>query len=43
MGALAIFRGEVPPHIVNPQVLDNPGFLDKLARRKAIAASQGVR
>jgi len=40
MGALAIFRGEAPPHVVNPQVLNNPEFLEKLARRKAIAASQ---
>ena len=34
-GALAVYRGEAPRHIVNPQVLDNPLFLDKLARRKA--------
>jgi phosphoglycerate dehydrogenase-like enzyme len=34
-GALAVYRGEVPKHIVNPQVLDNPLFMDKLARRKA--------
>lgn len=40
MGALAIFRGEPPPHVVNPKVLANPDFLEKLARRKAIA---GVR
>lgn len=42
MGALAIFRGEAPPHVVNPQVLNNPEFLEKLARRKAIAASRGL-
>lgn len=34
-GALAVYRGEAPRHIVNPQVLENPLFLDKLARRKA--------
>ena len=38
-GALAIYRGEAPRHIVNPQVLANPLFLDKLARRKAMLAS----
>ncbi len=37
-GALAIYRGEAPRHIVNPQVLENPLFLDKLARRKAAFA-----
>jgi len=38
-GALAVFRGEAPPHVVNPQVLTNPVFLEKLDRRKAIVAS----
>jgi phosphoglycerate dehydrogenase-like enzyme len=37
-GALAIYRGEAPKHIVNPQVLENSLFLDKLARRKAAVA-----
>jgi phosphoglycerate dehydrogenase-like enzyme len=39
-GALAVYRGETPRHIVNPQVLDNPLFLEKLARRKAALAAQ---
>ena len=34
-GALDIFRGEVPPHVVNPTVLANPRFVEKLARFKA--------
>ena len=34
-GALAIYRGEAPKHVVNPQVLDNPQFIEKLARFKA--------
>lgn len=34
-GALAIYRGEIPNHIVNPRVLNNPRFIDKLARFKA--------
>jgi phosphoglycerate dehydrogenase-like enzyme len=38
-GALAVYRGEAPKNIVNPGVLDNPLFLDKLARRKAGVAS----
>lgn len=37
-GALAVYRGEPPEHIVNPQVLENPLFIDKLARRKAAPA-----
>ena len=36
-GALAVYRGEAPAHVVNPQVLTNPVFIDKLARRKAAA------
>jgi phosphoglycerate dehydrogenase-like enzyme len=40
MGALAIFRGETPPHVVNPKVLTNPAFLKKLERRRKIAESQ---
>jgi phosphoglycerate dehydrogenase-like enzyme len=34
-GALAIHRGEIPKHVVNPRVLENPRFLEKLARFKA--------
>jgi phosphoglycerate dehydrogenase-like enzyme len=37
-GALAVYRGEPPKHIVNPQVMENPLFLEKLARRKASLA-----
>lgn len=37
-GALAVYHGDLPKDIVNPQVLDNPLFLDKLARRKAALA-----
>lgn len=37
-GALLIYRGEAPKHIVNPQVLENAMFIDKLARRKAAFA-----
>ena len=33
-GALAVFRGEAPQHIVNPHVLRNPDFLAKLERYK---------
>jgi phosphoglycerate dehydrogenase-like enzyme len=34
-GALAIHRGEIPAHIVNPKVLDNRLFLDKLDRHRS--------
>jgi phosphoglycerate dehydrogenase-like enzyme len=34
-GALAIYRGEAPRHVVNPQVFENPLFLEKLARMRA--------
>ena len=33
-GALAIYRGEVPEHVVNPQVLSSPAFLKKLSNYK---------
>jgi phosphoglycerate dehydrogenase-like enzyme len=39
-GALAVYRGEPPRHIVNPQVLEHPLFLDKLARRKAALGAE---
>jgi phosphoglycerate dehydrogenase-like enzyme len=34
-GALSIYRGEVPDHVVNPRVLNSPRFLQKLAKYKA--------
>jgi hypothetical protein len=42
-GALAIRRGEVPQHVVNPQVLENPRFVEKLARFKEHALPQEKR
>ena len=39
-GALAIFRGEIPRHVVNPRVFENPRFLEKLARHKAAYAAR---
>jgi phosphoglycerate dehydrogenase-like enzyme len=39
-GALAIYRGEAPLHVVNPQVLSNPVFLEKLQRWKFRATMQ---
>jgi phosphoglycerate dehydrogenase-like enzyme len=41
-GALAIYRGEAPEHVVNPQVLSQPGFLQKLAHYKAAFAAEGM-
>jgi phosphoglycerate dehydrogenase-like enzyme len=38
-GALAVYRGEVPGNVVNPAVLENPLFTEKLARRKAAFSS----
>jgi phosphoglycerate dehydrogenase-like enzyme len=38
-GALAIYRGEIPAHVVNPQVLQNPRFVEKLARLRAAHAA----
>jgi phosphoglycerate dehydrogenase-like enzyme len=44
MGALAIYRGEVPNDVVNRQVLNHPLFLEKLARHKAaFAVMESVR
>jgi len=43
-GALAIYRGETPQHVVNPQVLTRPAFLQKLEKHKsAFAAREGNR
>ena len=41
-GALAIYRGEAPQHVVNPQVLENPRFIEKLARWKAAYVTRGA-
>ncbi len=41
-GALAVFRGEAPKHVVNPQVLKNPRFLEKLDAYKAAFAAAGA-
>jgi phosphoglycerate dehydrogenase-like enzyme len=44
LGALATYRGEVPDNVVNPQVLDHPLFLSKLAKYKAaLAGTDGMR
>jgi phosphoglycerate dehydrogenase-like enzyme len=40
-GALAIYRGEVPEHVVNPKVLSTPTFLEKLAKYKAAYTAKG--
>jgi phosphoglycerate dehydrogenase-like enzyme len=39
-GALAIYRGEAPQHIVNPEVLNSPAFAQKLAKYKAAFAAK---
>jgi hypothetical protein len=33
-GALAVYRGEAPAHVVNPKVFEHPEFVAKLARYK---------
>ena len=33
---LTLSRGEVPGGVVNPEVLDRPGFLEKLRRRQSL-------
>jgi phosphoglycerate dehydrogenase-like enzyme len=44
LGALAIYRGEVPKNVVNPEVLTQPLFLEKLANYKAaFTAMEGLR
>jgi phosphoglycerate dehydrogenase-like enzyme len=40
-GALAIYRGEIPRSVVNPQVFQNPLFLEKLARFRNAYAARG--
>jgi phosphoglycerate dehydrogenase-like enzyme len=40
LGALAICRGEVPPNVVNPEVLGNPRFVEKLERWRLNAVAQ---
>jgi phosphoglycerate dehydrogenase-like enzyme len=42
-GALAIYRGEVPEHVVNPQVLANPRFTNKLERLRIMRAAMEER
>jgi phosphoglycerate dehydrogenase-like enzyme len=41
-GALAIYHGDVPNHVVNPEVLTHPLFLEKLARYKAATRKSGI-
>ena len=44
LGALAIYRGEIPKDVVNPKVLGEPAFLAKLERYKSVyAATGGIR
>jgi phosphoglycerate dehydrogenase-like enzyme len=38
-GALAIYRGEAPEHVVNPQVLSSPAFLQKISSYKTAFAA----
>jgi len=43
LGALAIYRGMAPQNVVNPKVLSQPLFLEKLARYKsAYLAREGM-
>ena len=43
-GALAVYRGEAPQHVVNPAVLTRPGFARKLERyREAYEGREAVR
>jgi phosphoglycerate dehydrogenase-like enzyme len=42
-GALAIYRGEAPEHVVNPQVLSSPAFLQKLSSYKTASAAADKR
>lgn len=36
-GALAVFRGEAPDNVVNPEVLSRPGFLKKLEHYRSLS------
>ncbi len=38
-GALAVYRGETPKHVVNPQVFETVKFKEKLARLRAAHAN----
>src|SRR6201996_412626 len=40
-GALAVYRGEAPDHVVNPRVLSHPAFLKKLAGYQAAFLAKG--
>ena len=40
-GALAIYRGEIPRSVVNPQVFENRLFHEKLARFRDAHAARG--
>jgi phosphoglycerate dehydrogenase-like enzyme len=40
-GALAVYRGEIPRTVVNPQVFENPLFNEKLARLRNAHAAGG--
>jgi phosphoglycerate dehydrogenase-like enzyme len=40
-GALAVYRGEVPEHVVNPKVLSTLTFLEKLAKYRAAYGAKG--
>jgi phosphoglycerate dehydrogenase-like enzyme len=40
-GALAVYRGEAPQHVVNPAVLARPAFLQKLEKYKAAFLAGG--
>jgi phosphoglycerate dehydrogenase-like enzyme len=42
-GALAIYRGEIPNHVVNPKVLKSPRFVEKLSLLKAAFAALQVK
>jgi phosphoglycerate dehydrogenase-like enzyme len=41
-GALAVYHGEVPKNVVNPEVLTRPLFLEKLAKYKAASMAGGA-
>lgn len=41
-GALAVSRGEAPANVVNQDVLDRPGFREKLQRCRALSARSGA-